>query len=98
MWYPPNFSHEERRWLDLHSKDYLIIENTLYHHGVDCILCCFLTREEAEKTLNDCHGGECGGHLSRLETTQKILHAGYFWPLIFKDCVEVVKKCHSCQL
>ena len=27
-----------------------------------------------------------------MDTTQKILHAGYFWPSIFKDCHEVVKK------
>ena len=48
--------------------------------------------------LNDCHGGACGGHLSGLSTSQKILRAGYFWPSIFKYCVNVVKKCHPCQV
>lgn len=48
--------------------------------------------------MNDCHLGACGGHLSRLATTQKILHARYFWPSIFKDCITVVKKCHPCQI
>ena len=48
--------------------------------------------------MNDCHSGACGGHLSRLNTTQKILCAGYFWPSIFKDCIIVVKKCHPCQI
>ena len=48
--------------------------------------------------LNDFHGGACGGHLFGLSTPQKILRAGYFWPLIFKDCVNVVKKCHPCQV
>ena len=48
--------------------------------------------------LNDFHGGACGGHLSRLSTAQKILRAGYFWPSIFKDCVNVVKKCHPFQV
>lgn len=47
-----------------------------------------------EKVLNDYHSGACGGHLSGLATTQKILHAGYYWPTIFKDCMNVVKKCH----
>jgi hypothetical protein len=28
----------------------------------------------------------------------KIYRAGYFWSLIFKDCIEVVKKCHPCQV
>jgi hypothetical protein len=31
-------------------------------------------------------------------TTHKILHAGYFWPSIFKDCIEAVKKCPPCQV
>ena len=48
--------------------------------------------------MNDCHSGACGGHLSGLATTQKILRAGYFWPTLFKDYVEAVKKCHPCQV
>jgi hypothetical protein len=48
--------------------------------------------------LNDCHTGACGGHLSRLATTQNILRAGYFWPTLMKDCIELVKKCHPCQI
>ena len=48
--------------------------------------------------LNDCHRGACGGHLSRLSIAQKILRAGYFWPSIFKDCVDTVKRCHPFQV
>jgi hypothetical protein len=48
--------------------------------------------------LNDCHTGACGGHLSRLGTTQKILQASYFWPTLIKYCIESIKKCHPCQI
>ena len=74
------------------------MDNTLYRHGVNSILYHCLTHEDAEVVLNDFHGGECGGHLSGLSTTQNILRVGYFWPLIFKDCIEVVKRCHPCQV
>ena len=47
--------------------------------------------------LNDCHSGACGSHLSGMATTPKIVRAGYFWPLIFKDCNEAVKKCPPYQ-
>lgn len=30
--------------------------------------------------------------------THKILRVGYFWPSIFKDCIEAIKKCPSCQV
>ena len=74
------------------------MDNTLYYHAVDSILHRFLTREEVEVVLNDFHGGVFGGHLSGLSTAQKILRARYFWPSIFKDCVDAVKKCHPCQV
>ena len=47
------------------------MDNTLYHRGVDSILRHFLTHDEDEVVLNDCHGGACGGHLSRLSIAQK---------------------------
>ena len=96
--FPSNVSHEERRHIHHQAKYYLIINDTLYRRGVDSVLRCFLTHEEAKKVLNDCHSEACGGHLSRLETTQKILWVGYFWPTLFKDCVETVKKSHPCQI
>ena len=74
------------------------MDNNLYSRGVDSILRCCLTHEEAEVVLNDFHGGACAGNLSGLSTTQNILSAGYFWPSIFKDCVDVVKRCHPCQV
>ena len=48
--------------------------------------------------MNDCHSGACGGHLSGLAIAQKILRTGYFWPTLFKDCIEAIKKCHPCQI
>jgi hypothetical protein len=65
---------------------------------MDCIICRCLILEEAKLILNECHTGACGDHLSRLETTQKILCFGYFWPSLIKDCVEAIKKCHLCQI
>jgi len=96
--FPLTFSNDERRKLHHLTKICVIIGDTLYHCRVDSILRCYLTLEEVESVLNDFHSGACGGHLSRLSTTQKILCVGYCWPLIFKDCVEVVKKFHPCQV
>jgi len=79
-------------------KSYVIIDDTLYCHNIDSILRRCLTLEEVESVLNDFHSEACGGHLSGLATAQKILHARYFWPLILKYCVEMVKKYHPCQV
>ena len=74
------------------------MDNTLYCRGVDSILCRCLTHDEAEVVLNDFHRGVCGGHLSGISIAQNILRAGYFWSSIFKDCIDVVKRCHPCQV
>jgi hypothetical protein len=94
----PDISHDERRRIRHHSKYYLIVGDTLYRHGIDIVLRHCLTHEEVEHVLNDCHLGACGGHLSGMATTQKILRVGYFWPSIFKDCIEAIKKFPPCQI
>ena len=91
---PTHLPRDERRRLHHVSKNYLIVDNTLYRHGVDSILRCCLTHDEAEVVLNDF--GTCGGHLSGISMAQNILRAGYFWPSIFKDCVDVLNRCHPC--
>ena len=91
----PNTSFYDQRCIRYQAKDYLIVGDTLYRRGVDTILTRCLTHEEAEKVLNDCHVGACGGHFSGYATTQKILRDGYFWPTIFRDYILAIRSCHS---
>jgi hypothetical protein len=95
---PTSASRDEHRRIHHQAKNYLILDDTLYQRGVDCILRRCLTHEEAVIVLNDYHTRACGGHLSGLATAQKILRAGYLWPTLIKDCIESVKKCHPCQV
>eukprot|EP00253_Pinus_taeda_P004789 PITA_04789 len=76
----------------------MIVGDTLYHRGINTVLWRCLTYEEAEKVLNDCHSGVCGGHQSGYAIAQNILLVGYFWPTMFKDCITVVKIFHACQI
>src|SRR3984885_12241168 len=94
----PELSKSERRKIRFQSQQFKIIGDTLYRKGVDTVLRRCLTHEEAERVLNDCHSGACGGHMSGYATAQKIPPAGYFWPSIFKDCILVVRSCHECKI
>jgi hypothetical protein len=93
----PALSSTERRCVHYQARQYIIIGDTLYHRGIDSVFLCCLTFVEAEKALNDCHSGACGGHMSGYATSQKILHAGYFWLSLFNDCITAIQKCHACQ-
>jgi hypothetical protein len=90
-------SSAERRRVRYQARHYIILGDTLYRRGIDSIFRRCLTFDEAEKALNDCHSGACGGHMSGYATAQKILRAGYFWPSLFHDCITVVQKCHAYQ-
>jgi hypothetical protein len=70
---PTTSSHDERRRICHLAKNDLIIKDTLYQRGVDCILRRCLTHKEAVIVLNDFHTEACGGHLYGLETTQNVL-------------------------
>ena len=80
------------------AKNYLVLNDTLYRRGVDTILRRCLTFDEAERVLNDCHAGACSGHLLSIDTAQKILRVGYYWPTLFKDCIAAVQKCHPYEI
>jgi len=94
----PELSKSERRKIQFQSQQYKIIGDTLYRYGVDSVFRRYLTHEEAERVLNDYHSGACGGHMSGFATAQKILCTGYFWPYLFKDCINAIRKCHNCQI
>jgi hypothetical protein len=68
-----HLSRDDRRPIRHQDKKYLIINDTLYHRGIDKIFHCCLDHEEDESVLNDYHRGACGGHLYGIATTQKIL-------------------------
>jgi len=44
-----------------------------------------------------CHDRPCGGYFADRRTTYKVLHAGYYWPSIFRDATQYVRSCDSCQ-
>jgi hypothetical protein len=83
-------SSVERRRVHYQARHYIILGDTLYRRGIDSIFRRCLTFDEAEKALNDCHSGACGGYMSGYATAEKILRAGYFWPSLFHDCITVV--------
>nr|GEZ56647.1 reverse transcriptase domain-containing protein [Tanacetum cinerariifolium] len=53
--------------------------------------------KEAIDILNACHSGPTGGHYRANYTAKKLFNSGFYWPSIYKDAFELVKRCDSCQ-
>ncbi|MCO5583793.1 hypothetical protein L7F22_037707 [Adiantum nelumboides] len=47
--------------------------------------------------LEQAHAGLAGGHFSNETTTRAILMAGIWWPTLFADAKEFVRRCDACQ-
>jgi hypothetical protein len=61
----PPLSSNERCRIRYQARQYIILRDTLYRRGIESVFQRCLTFDEAEKALNDCHSGACGGHMHR---------------------------------
>nr|GEY22946.1 reverse transcriptase domain-containing protein [Tanacetum cinerariifolium] len=53
--------------------------------------------KEAIDILNACHSGPIEGYYGASYTAKKVFDLGFYWPSIYKDAFELVKRCDSCQ-
>ena len=95
---PPGMTRNKARTLKLKAAKFCILNSALYWKDPGGILLNCLVEKEAKKVMEDCHQGDCGGHLFWKSTTNKIMRAGYYWPTLFADVYKMVKRCHKCQI
>eukprot|EP00253_Pinus_taeda_P034282 PITA_34282 len=95
---PPGMTRNKARTLKLKASKFCILNSALYWKDPGGILLNCLVEKEAKKFMEDCHQGDCGGHLFWKSTTNKILRAGYYWLTLLIDVYKMVKRCHKCQI
>nr|GEX72302.1 hypothetical protein [Tanacetum cinerariifolium] len=54
-------------------------------------------RNETFEILAHCHSGPTGGNHSANVTAKKVYKSRFYWPSVFKDANEYVKRCDACQ-
>eukprot|EP00253_Pinus_taeda_P036018 PITA_36018 len=94
---PPNLSYKNKRAIRLKAKNFTIIDDVLFRKNYDSVLLRCLQKQEARRVLQELHDGPAGGHFGADTTAHKIIHAGYYWPTLFRDAHEYVRKCQNCQ-
>lgn len=85
-------------FLKLKEVKFCIIDNVLYWKGVGGILLKYMLKDDAERTMQEFHEGDCGGHMYWKATTNKILRVGSYWPTLFLDVHKKVTFYHKCQI
>ena len=94
---PDNISKARKKAIEIEAKDYEMIVNQLYKRGKDKQLRLCVTEAEYIRVLEQAHAGLSGGHFSADTTTKAIMTAGLWWPTLFQDAAEFVKRCEECQ-
>nr|GEY16060.1 reverse transcriptase domain-containing protein [Tanacetum cinerariifolium] len=79
------------------ARHYFWDDPYLFRTCPDQIIRHCVAGKEAIDILNACHSGPTGGHYGANYTAKKVFDSGFYWPTIYKDTIELVKHCDSCQ-
>jgi len=90
------FPRDKRKIIQVSAR-YSWITNELYKTGLDLMIRRCVRENEMSEIIKACHAEPCGGHFVDERIAYKILSLRYYWPSIFKDAKEYVRRCDSCQ-
>nr|GFC21100.1 reverse transcriptase domain-containing protein [Tanacetum cinerariifolium] len=79
------------------ARQYFWDDPYLFRTCADQIIRRCIAGKEAIDILNACHSGPTEGHYGANYTAKKVFDSGFYWPSIYKDAFELVKRCDSCQ-
>nr|GEX60035.1 reverse transcriptase domain-containing protein [Tanacetum cinerariifolium] len=79
------------------ARHYFWDDPYLFRTCPDQIIRRCISDKEAINILNACHSGPTGGHYGANYTAKKVFDSSFYWPTIYKDAFELVKRCDSYQ-
>ncbi|GJW80891.1 reverse transcriptase domain-containing protein [Tanacetum coccineum] len=94
---PPNWTFKKRKRFYSQVKTYFWEEPYAFKLCADHIIRRCVAGSETLEILAHYHSGLTGGHHSANVTTKKVYEAGFYWPSVFKDANEYVRRCDACQ-
>nr|GEZ29029.1 reverse transcriptase domain-containing protein [Tanacetum cinerariifolium] len=79
------------------ARNYFWDDPYLFWTCADQIIRRCVGGKEAIDILNACHSGPTGGHYRANYTAKKVFDSGFYWPSIYEDAFELMKRYDSCQ-
>jgi hypothetical protein len=88
---------ENKKKLAYESRRHLWDEPYLYRVCADGLLRRCVPTAEGAQIIAKCHAGPYGGHYGVFRTQAKIWQSGFFWPTMYEDTKEYIRRCWRCQ-
>ncbi|XP_070015825.1 uncharacterized protein [Nicotiana sylvestris] len=94
---PCELSSNQSKKLKRDSLDFYWDEPYLFKIYTDDVIRRCVPEEEQLSILEACHSSLYGGHHGGARTASKVLSCGFYWPTLYKDAGDLVKRCDECQ-
>jgi len=94
---PLALSYQQRKKFLSDAKYYVWEEPFLYKLYGDEIYRRHLPENEVRGVLHHCHASTYGGHFRPNKMITKVLQAGLYWSILFKDARKFIMNCGRCQ-
>ncbi|PHT26321.1 hypothetical protein CQW23_34065 [Capsicum baccatum] len=78
-------------------RHYYWDEPYLFRRCADGVIRRYISHVEVPSILEASHASQVGGHHAGGRTARNVLQSGYYWPSIFRDAYEFVKRCDQYQ-
>ena len=69
----------------------------LFHTGIDQQIQRCVAKDDIYEILKAAHDGPCGGNFADKRIGHNVLQMGYYWPSIFCDAWDYIRRCDNCQ-
>ncbi|XP_072084512.1 uncharacterized protein [Arachis hypogaea] len=88
---------KEGKQIKREAANYTVVAGQLYKRGFSQPLLKCIEPGDTEYILREIHEGCCRHHVGGKTLAQKIIKAGYFWPTVIRDSIQIVKNSDKCQ-
>ncbi|XP_035838197.1 uncharacterized protein LOC110901424 [Helianthus annuus] len=87
----------EARKLQHKAINYEMADGVLYRKSFMGPLLRCVDKTDAQYLVREIHEGLCGIHAGPRIVVAKIMNAGYYWPGMHMDAVDLLRRCTACQ-
>ncbi|XP_070036315.1 uncharacterized protein [Nicotiana tomentosiformis] len=94
---PDEFSSNQRKKLKRDCQDYYWDEPYLFWICTNGVIRRCVPEEEQAEILGVCHSSPYGGYHGGSRTAAKVLSCGFYWPTLYKNASDLVKRCDEFQ-
>jgi hypothetical protein len=87
----------DKRKLIYENRHHMWDDPYLFRVCSDGLLRRCVPTKEGIKITERCHSSPYGGHCGAFRTNAKIWQSGFFWPTMYEDTKDFVRRCGACQ-